>query len=82
MKLNSCLKPMRGIAFCGQYHHRQLYAAGNAGAYRAVHENTPVELFIANTEEVIKAVLEFRADMGLIEGSAIPGTDYRAVAGR
>ena len=38
------------------------------GAYRAVHENTPVELFIANTEEVIKAVLEFRADMGLIEG--------------
>ena len=38
------------------------------GAYRAVHENTQVELFIANTEEVIKAVLEFRADMGLIEG--------------
>lgn len=38
------------------------------GAYRAVHENTPVELFISNTEEVIKAVLEFRADMGLIEG--------------
>lgn len=38
------------------------------GAYRAVHENTPVELFISNTEDVIKAVLEFRADMGLIEG--------------
>lgn len=38
------------------------------GAYRAVHENTPVELFISNTEDVIKAVLEFRADIGLIEG--------------
>ncbi|WP_413493224.1 DNA-binding transcriptional regulator YeiE [Morganella psychrotolerans] len=39
------------------------------GTYRAVHENTPLELYISNTEDVIKSVLEFRVDMGLIEGA-------------
>nr|WP_282557167.1 MULTISPECIES: DNA-binding transcriptional regulator YeiE [Providencia] len=36
--------------------------------YRNDHPDIPLELFIGNTEEVIKAVMEFRADVGLIEG--------------
>lgn len=39
------------------------------GTYRAAHENTPLELYISNTEDVIKSVLEFRVDMGFIEGT-------------
>nr|WP_314263848.1 DNA-binding transcriptional regulator YeiE [uncultured Moellerella sp.] len=37
-------------------------------AYRSDHPDIPLELSITNTEEVIRAVLEFRADVGLIEG--------------
>ncbi|EPL9568543.1 DNA-binding transcriptional regulator YeiE [Providencia rettgeri] len=36
--------------------------------YRHDHPDIPLELFISNTEEVIKAVMEFRVDVGLIEG--------------
>ncbi|EMT0557638.1 DNA-binding transcriptional regulator YeiE [Providencia stuartii] len=36
--------------------------------YRRDHPTIPLELNISNTEEVIKAVMEFRADVGLIEG--------------
>lgn len=39
------------------------------GTYRSAHENTPLELYISNTEDVIKSVLEFRVDMGFIEGA-------------
>ncbi|MEX9542191.1 LysR family transcriptional regulator, partial [Escherichia coli] len=36
--------------------------------YRHDHPTIPLELNISNTEEVIKSVMEFRADVGLIEG--------------
>ncbi|AOM40553.1 DNA-binding transcriptional regulator YeiE [Xenorhabdus hominickii] len=36
--------------------------------YRQDYPDTPLELHISNTEEVIKAVVEFRVDLGLIEG--------------
>lgn len=36
--------------------------------YRHDHPAIPLELNISNTEDVIKAVMEFRADVGLIEG--------------
>lgn len=36
--------------------------------YRYDHPSIPLELNISNTEDVIKAVMEFRADVGLIEG--------------
>lgn len=37
--------------------------------YRHDHPDIPLELNISNTEEVIRAVLEFRVDVGLIEGA-------------
>ena len=36
--------------------------------YRFDNPDVPLELFIGNTEDVIKAVMEFRTDVGLIEG--------------
>ncbi|MCG3461239.1 DNA-binding transcriptional regulator YeiE [Xenorhabdus bovienii] len=36
--------------------------------YRQDYPDTPLELNISNTEDVIKAVVEFRVDLGLIEG--------------
>ncbi|MEX0446829.1 DNA-binding transcriptional regulator YeiE [Xenorhabdus sp. SGI246] len=36
--------------------------------YRQDYPDTPLELNISNTEEVIKSVVEFRVDLGLIEG--------------
>ncbi|SFN80777.1 DNA-binding transcriptional regulator YeiE [Xenorhabdus japonica] len=36
--------------------------------YRQDYPETPLELNISNTEDVIKAVVEFRVDLGLIEG--------------
>lgn len=36
--------------------------------YRYDYPDIPLELNISNTEEVIKAVMEFRTDVGLIEG--------------
>ncbi|OTA16175.1 LysR family transcriptional regulator [Xenorhabdus vietnamensis] len=36
--------------------------------YRQDYPETPLELNINNTEDVIKAVVEFRVDLGLIEG--------------
>lgn len=36
--------------------------------YRFDHPTIPLELNISNTEDVIKSVMEFRADVGLIEG--------------
>ncbi|KMJ44091.1 DNA-binding transcriptional regulator YeiE [Xenorhabdus khoisanae] len=36
--------------------------------YRQDYPDTPLELNIGNTEDVIKAVAEFRVDLGLIEG--------------
>ncbi|OTA19640.1 LysR family transcriptional regulator [Xenorhabdus beddingii] len=36
--------------------------------YRRDYPDTPLELHIGNTEDVIKAVVEFRVDLGLIEG--------------
>ncbi|MDX7991381.1 DNA-binding transcriptional regulator YeiE [Xenorhabdus littoralis] len=36
--------------------------------YRHDYPDTPLELNIGNTEDVIKAVAEFRVDLGLIEG--------------
>ncbi|AYA39906.1 LysR family transcriptional regulator [Xenorhabdus nematophila] len=36
--------------------------------YRQDFPDTPLELNISNTEDVIKAVAEFRVDLGLIEG--------------
>ncbi|CDL81984.1 DNA-binding transcriptional regulator YeiE [Xenorhabdus szentirmaii] len=36
--------------------------------YRQDYPDTPLELNIGNTEDVIKAVVEFRVDLGLIEG--------------
>lgn len=36
--------------------------------YRHDHPDIPLELNISNTDDVIKAVMEFRADVGLIEG--------------
>ncbi|WP_340619259.1 DNA-binding transcriptional regulator YeiE [Xenorhabdus siamensis] len=36
--------------------------------YRQDYPDTPLELNISNTEDVIKSVVEFRVDLGLIEG--------------
>ncbi|MDC9597885.1 DNA-binding transcriptional regulator YeiE [Xenorhabdus anantnagensis] len=36
--------------------------------YRQDYPETPLELNISNTKDVIKAVVEFRVDLGLIEG--------------
>ncbi|MDC9590934.1 DNA-binding transcriptional regulator YeiE [Xenorhabdus sp. XENO-10] len=36
--------------------------------YRQDYSETPLELNISNTKDVIKAVVEFRVDLGLIEG--------------
>ncbi|MBI6548204.1 DNA-binding transcriptional regulator YeiE [Xenorhabdus lircayensis] len=36
--------------------------------YRQDYPDTPLELNISNTQDVIKAVVEFRVDLGLIEG--------------
>ena len=37
-------------------------------SYRHDNPDIPLELFIGNTDDVIKAVMEFRDDVGLIEG--------------
>ena len=42
---------------------------GKLVRYRHDNPTIPLELLINNTEEVIRAVLEFRVDLGLIEGS-------------
>ncbi|WP_237385196.1 DNA-binding transcriptional regulator YeiE [Xenorhabdus sp. Sc-CR9] len=41
---------------------------GMLSKYRQDYPDTPLELNISNTEDVIKAVVEFRVDLGLIEG--------------
>ncbi|MFS1539852.1 MAG: LysR substrate-binding domain-containing protein [Candidatus Phlomobacter fragariae] len=43
--------------------------SGKLVRYRHDNPTIPLELLINNTEKVIKAVLEFKVDLGLIEGS-------------
>ncbi|PLR31716.1 LysR family transcriptional regulator [Chimaeribacter coloradensis] len=41
---------------------------GMIAEYRADYPNTPLELNVGNSQDVITAVAEFRVDLGLIEG--------------